>query len=246
MRVGGEFAQKPQSLRIYSYMDANAIFTVTVDTREPMPGIAGILENIYHAQVTRAFLATGDYIINKTIAVERKTDIDFIQSIIDGRLFRQAARLKQAFQSSAVIIEGQNLYNSPINVDSHSIKGALVSLALVWHIPVLFSNSPEDTALLIWLIGNQNISLVKEWYHRFGQPRHQRFRKQELYVLQGLPGVGPKLAVNLLDHFGSVENAMTASVKELLNVPNIGKAKATTIRSLLEGDKSSQCNTKIK
>ena len=63
--------------------------------------------------------------------MERKTTMDFIQSIIDGRLFRQAIRMKRRFGFSVLIIEGDTLYNTPIDIHPHSIKGALVNLVLM-------------------------------------------------------------------------------------------------------------------
>ena len=41
-------------------------------------------------------LATGDYLIDDEVLVERKTVADFAASLVDGRLFPQAARLAQS------------------------------------------------------------------------------------------------------------------------------------------------------
>ncbi|MBU4312722.1 MAG: hypothetical protein KJ706_08400 [Candidatus Omnitrophica bacterium] len=51
--------------------------------------------------------------------------------------------------------------------------------------------------------------------------------------MQGLPGVGPKLAIQLLDHFGTVEKVITASEKELLQIRGLGKIKAKRIRQIV-------------
>ena len=86
----------------------------------------------------REQLKTGDYIINNEIVVERKTFLDFVRSVIDGRIFRQAANIKRFFDSAFFIVEGKNLYNTGIDIHPHAVKGALVSIALRWQIPVFF------------------------------------------------------------------------------------------------------------
>ena len=52
----------------------------------------------------------------------------------------------------------------------------------------------------------------------------------QLFILQGLPGVGPERAGRLLDRFGSVEAAISASSSELQSVDGIGKSIAAKIR----------------
>ncbi|MGD0308065.1 MAG: helix-hairpin-helix domain-containing protein [Acidobacteriota bacterium] len=57
--------------------------------------------------------------------------------------------------------------------------------------------------------------------------------RRKLFVLQGLPGVGPKLAASLLSHFGSVENVMKAGVEALHQVRGCGPKKAAALREVL-------------
>jgi ERCC4-type nuclease len=55
-------------------------------------------------------------------------------------------------------------------------------------------------------------------------------RKRQLFILQGLPGVGSERAERLLAMFGSVEAAISASSSELQTVDGIGKSIADKIR----------------
>ena len=63
-------------------------------------------------------------------------------------------------------------------------------------------------------------------------------RKRQLFILQGLPGIGPERAERLLAWFGSVEAAMSASSDELQTVEGIGKSIADKIRWVVKDQAS--------
>ena len=65
--------------------------------------------------------------------------------------------------------------------------------------------------------------------HRHGY-RPKDKRKTQLFILQGLPGVGPERAGRFLDSFGSVEAAISARSSELQSVDGIGKSIADKIK----------------
>ena len=215
-------------------------FIIKSDFREDDSKVREILTRQYGIKLTRANLSAGDYIIDDEIVIERKTTLDFAQSVIDGRLFKQAAKMKQLFDFFIFIIEGDNLYNPSINIHPHAILGALVSLALAWRIPVFFSKDMEETALLLWLIANQKTLTYSEFSYRPGR-RPKQLRKKQLYILEGLPQIGPKLAIQLLEHFGSVEAVITASEEELMGIQGLGKIKAMKIKEAVTNDS----NTKL-
>ena len=60
--------------------------------------------------------------------------------------------------------------------------------------------------------------------------RPKGFRKRQQFILQGLPGIGPKKASRLLNRFGSVEAVITASSIELQSVKGISQGIADRIR----------------
>ncbi|MEX3983959.1 helix-hairpin-helix domain-containing protein [Paraburkholderia sp. EG287A] len=53
------------------------------------------------------------------------------------------------------------------------------------------------------------------------------------FLLEGLPGCGPKTAKPLVSTFGSALAAFNASVDELCKVPGVGKKTAERIRDAL-------------
>jgi Fanconi anemia group M protein len=69
-----------------------------------------------------------------------------------------------------------------------------------------------------------------------GGYRPKRLKSRQLYILQGLPKVGPTVARRLLEHFRSVSNAMNATVEDLLQVEGVGRITAENIREVLDSE----------
>ena len=173
-----------------------------------------------------------DYVINQEIFIERKTGRDFAISIIDGRLFEQARKMKRFLPRPLYLVEG-NPFTSKINITRDAIMGAAVSLQAIWHIPMLRAENVEQSCQVISMISHQATTLSNLVELRHGY-RPKKLRSRKLHLLQGLPRVGPLIAKRLLDHFKSARNALNASEMELLKVPGIGKKKAMLIKKVLD------------
>jgi len=213
-------------------MEQQERYIIKIDFREKDCGVGEILNQRYGVNIIEEKLLIGDYVIGEDIVVERKTTSDFAQSVVDGRLFKQAKRMRHSFDWSLFIVEGDTACNNPVNIHTHAFKGALVSIALRWQIPILFSVNINETALILWLAARQTVKAYKDLFLRQGR-RPKRLYKQQLYILQGLPKIGPHLARTLLNHFGSVETVITASEKDLTGVKGVGKKKASQIKKLV-------------
>jgi ERCC4-type nuclease len=175
-------------------------------------------------------LAVGDYWIDRGIVVERKSYADFALSLADGRLFPQAAKLARCPYRPVVLLEGPRPLQMP-QIHPHALKGAMASLAVMWRLPVLLARDPQDSLMILRLLANQ-LRSSHGGLKRFDR-KPKRLASRKLYVLQGLPGVGPALAHRLLHEFGSVERVMTANEEELLRVRGVGRQKAARIRNLV-------------
>ena len=77
-------------------------------------------------------------------------------------------------------------------------------------IPVIQARDPEHSVRVLGFLAQQlattNPAVLKRYDHK-----PKRLSSRKLYLLQGLPGVGPALANRLLLQFGSVEGVMTAA-----------------------------------
>jgi Fanconi anemia group M protein len=204
---------------------------ITVDYREKPSGLHDLLENC-GTFVEIAKLSYGDYIINDKITVERKTADDFLLSIIDGRLFNQLSNLKKFCSYPILLIEG-NPYKCSYYFDRMAIKGALVSTKVIWYVPVIFSRTKEDSRDILLIISRQVGTCIDVAPLRGGY-RPKRLKSKQLFILQGLPKVGPKIAKRLLRYFKSVSKVMNASVQALTEIDGIGKISAERIREVLD------------
>ena len=168
-------------------------------------------------------------IIVSNIGIERKTQHDFLNSIIDKRIFEQLSLLKDLFDKQIIIIEGdENLYELR-QMHPNAIRGMFAAISVDYQIPIVFTKNIRDTASFIELLEKRNPqenSLLKK-----KKPKEIKYYQQ--LIIETLPGVGPKLAKNLLKEFKSVRNIFNASLSELQKVAKIGKKKAKVIFELL-------------
>ncbi|MFW6279555.1 MAG: ERCC4 domain-containing protein, partial [Planctomycetota bacterium] len=191
--------------------------TVKVDDRERGAGVIRYLRERDDVSLTIARLETGDYEVGDRLLFERKTLQDFARSIIQGRLFSQAGRLAGAQRRAAVVLEGTGRDLRNISVEREAIQGALINLSIIMDIPVLRSKSAPETARVMLYAARQVRRRITGGVYRHGY-RPKGKRKRQLYVLQGLPEVGPARAEKLLEAFGNVERVMAADMEDLTEV----------------------------
>ncbi|MGB5749463.1 MAG: ERCC4 domain-containing protein [Desulfobacterales bacterium] len=202
---------------------------VIADDRERKNNVIKFLADMKNVSVVVKRLSVGDYIVDSQLAFERKTLKDFAQSIVDGRLFRQAIRLANSKYKSVLILEGTGKELTETGVSREAMQGALITISLILGIPVLRSKDPFESAHLIIYASRQIKSTARRVFLRRGyQPKGKR--KQQLFILQGLPGIGSEKAIRLLDAFGSVEAVVAATSEELRSVEGIGKSIAERIK----------------
>lgn len=206
---------------------------VIVDYRERASGLLELIRE-HDVFVEVKPLPFGDYIINDSITIERKTARDFLISIIDGRLFTQLSNLKKHCPCPVVLIEG-NPCKTDVDIDPAAIKGALISVETIWYVPIVFTCSKEDSVETLLMMGRQD-ETYKDVVPLRGGYRPKRLKSRQLYILQGLPKVGPTVAKRLLEHFHSVRQIMNASVEELIAVEGIGMVSAKAIREVLDSE----------
>ena len=200
---------------------------VYVDVREKGNIVASLLERKLLVVYKR--LDIGDYLVSNDVVIERKTVSDYIKSLYDGRLFDQASRMASSYNYPIVIVEGKYIpYKDRVRFYS-----SLASLAVTYGLQVLMANNAQDTAEIIYYIAKRVYSSKGQFIVIHKKPKLSDLKDWQLYIVQSLPHVGPKLAKRLLEYFGSVDGIVNARLSELAKVPGIGEKRALELYKVL-------------
>ncbi len=205
--------------------------TIVVDTRELSSSVVRELLSLGVISKPKR-LEVGDYVLSSRVCVERKTTEDFLQSIIDGRLFEQAVMLKRSYARPVMLIEGDSLYTRR-NISPQAIRGALAAIAIDLGIPIFFTESEAESAALIAAIARREQQEGGRYVEIRSEKRAATLKEQQEFIVAGLPNINTTLAKRLLKEFGSVEKIFTASKEELERVHGIGEKIAEEIRRVI-------------
>lgn len=207
---------------------------IQIDDRERNEALLAGLNAFDDVVLTICRLQAGDFQIDDAVLVERKTASDFAVSLLDGRLFTQAARLVREPIRPAMLLEGDAKDWRSLGVSREAIQGALISLSLVFDIPVLRSTTPEESARLLRYTGRQLLRARSEGQIPCRRVKAKRRSTRQRHILQALPGIGPGRAKRLLETFGSIRACLAADEKALASVEGIGAATAKLIVETVE------------
>lgn len=177
-------------------------------------------------------MAVGDYQVSDDVAIERKTAKDFIDSIMDKRLFKQATELREEFKNPLIILEGDDFYNGFIN--PNAVRGSIASIALDFGISIIPTRNAQDTAAMIKRIAIREQTGDKPHIQTRTDKKPVNMWEQQLFIVESLPNIGPVNAKKLLEHFGTVSKIINASENELMEVEGIGKKTAKNIRKVVD------------
>lgn len=204
---------------------------VFADTRE---GNSKVIRHLSEMEIDVKVqaMAVGDYQVSDEVVIERKTAKDFVDSIVDKRLFKQARSLMEEFKRPLIILEGDDLYNGMIN--PNAIRGSIASIALDFGISIIPTRNAQDTAAMIKRIAIREQSGEKTPIQIRTDKKPVDLWEQQLFIIESLPNIGPVNAKNLLEHFGTVANIINASESQLQEVEGIGKKTAANIHKVVD------------
>jgi len=204
---------------------------IVVDERERKSGIPDLLRAV-GINIEMKTLPVGDYIVAPETVVERKSIKDLISSVFDGRLFDQCNRLKENFQFPIILMEGNMDEINEITENPLIFYGAVSSIALDFKIPVIATPSADHTAKLLVSMCSRKELPKGPFLKKI--KKSNDIQKQQLVALSSLPGVGEKLAIRMLEKFGSPLKVFNTSSTELAKVQGLGNARAKKIKKMLE------------
>lgn len=205
---------------------------IIVDERERASGIPKILIRLGD-HVVYKILDVGDYIVADSIAIERKKISDLVRSVFDGRLFDQVRRLSEVYEKIVILVQGSPGDIRMLTDKWTSVYGSIARIILEGNVSIVFAENEEDAAYIIHSIAQK----AQDSYGRIPvihkKPRLGSIEEWQLYIVQSLPHIGPKLARRLLKRFGSVIGVFNASALELSRIEGLSEWKAQEIVRIL-------------
>ena len=212
--------------KILKPIDQVVIF---VDFREKKTSIIDTIEEM-GAKVKLISLKVGDYIVSDRVCVERKFSEDFINSIIDGRLFKQAEELKDNFEKPILIIEG-NYFRETMN--QNAIKAAIASIILDYEIPIIMTRDEEETARTIFWLAKREQTETKRPVGIKGKKKPKNLKDLQENILSSFPGVSVVLSKRILKQFKTIRDFANAEESDLIKIDGIGKILAKRLCKVL-------------
>lgn len=207
---------------------------IIADSRETGPVVRQL--SLLGADMEQKRLEVGDFICSDRVAFERKTVSDFLESLIDGRLFDQIGNLVKSFECPILLIEGTGIYRKR-NIHPNAVAGALSSIAADYRLPILWSESAVESAHVIYRTALREQSDEKRGVPAIRSKKGAPGTKGEMeFVVAGLPGVSTLAARRILGRFRTLRGAFSASEDELQEVEKIGKKKAKRIWELINAE----------
>ena len=206
--------------------------TVFVDHRENNMVPAYIKE--HGAEVILKQLKVADFICSDRVGIEKKTCSDFLQSIINQRIFRQMAEISDSFEKPLLLLEGNpDFLFLERQIHPNTVRGVLTSIAIDYKVPIIWTANSKETAEMVYWIAKREQDHEKRGIQIRAKTRTETLEDQQEFIVAGLPSVSNVLSKRLLEHFGSVKKIFNAKQNKLMKVEGIGEEKAKRIWELL-------------
>jgi Fanconi anemia group M protein len=216
--------------------EAQPKIKIFVDHRETKNHVFSHLKDM-DAELACEQLKTGDFVCSDRVVIERKTVSDFVQSMIDRRIFRQVAEMKECFEKPVLIIEGDSSRMfSERDIHPNAIRGALASIAIDHRIPIIWTSDARETAEQIYWIARREQSEEKRTVAIRCPEKKKTTSDHQEFLIAGLPDINTKLGRNLLKKFKTPKRVFSAKPEHLMKVEGIGEVKARKIWELLNSE----------
>ena len=226
-------AERPQQKTLKDYSRQNHV-KIVVDHRESRSTVARFLSH-KEIIVEPQMLDVGDYVLSSRIGVERKIVDDFLQSLIEGKLFMQMKKLRSAYSRPVLLVEGEGLLTKR-NISHNAIFGSFVSIIVDFGIPIITTRNARETAdFLAVMAQREQLEGHRDVAIR-GRKWSMSLMENQQFMIEGLPNISAVLAKRLLQHFGSIRGIMNASEQELCEVHGVGKTIAADIVKVVNAE----------
>ena len=201
---------------------------LAISARVEMAGLKDALAELGFAAEVKD-LENADIVISKRVAIAFRSVDEFIEGISDGSMFSYLAKMKHGYLHPILIVQGK-AEGEGVQAGNAAVYDALSALLSEYHMPVLSTSEPRETAAAVRSLFRQ------EEAKQSGDKGLQTtldLPSRQMFLVQGLPNVSATLAQRLLERFGSVKGIADADVDELMKVDGIGRVIAEGINTVL-------------
>ncbi|MHA1205049.1 MAG: DEAD/DEAH box helicase [Candidatus Heimdallarchaeaceae archaeon] len=194
--------------------------SIIVDSREKN---STIVKHLINKGVSISFskLDFGDYVCSDHVIIERKEKSDFINSIMDKRLFSQVKQLVEVCSNPIIILEGDfSIFKTSLH--PHATAGAIASIATDFKIPIIYTNNQEETAEILYAIAKRE-QIERKRSISISMKKGIGLKHQLEQTLTTFPNVDYRIAKRILKKFGSLKQVVNAKREEFIEVQGIGE-----------------------
>lgn len=210
---------------------------VVVDTRELHSPVAHELSKL-GVEIIPENLDIGDYILSGDVIVERKTLNDFVNSILDKRLFEQLKTMKQSYSTPVLLLEREEALQRAFNPDA--LYGAISSVLIDFAVPIIWSENAQTSAKYLQTIARREQRERKKLIAIKSGKVPPMPNEQLERVVGNLPDVDAVRAKRLLASYKNLERLFSASEEDLLKVAGIGPILARRLSYLFRHEYESE------
>jgi DNA excision repair protein ERCC-4 len=206
---------------------------VVVDERERASGVPEELSKL-NVRVYFSRLPVADYVLNREVAVERKSIRDFVSSVYDSRLFYQAARISASYAKPYILVEGDSTEVERLAKNLKSYYGAIANVTLAYGLRVIYTANVKETAIALAELLSHARAKPPATAPSSVPPKSKSVAQQQLYLVSSMPGVGGRLAERLLMKYGTPRRIMSMTAGELALTRGISWKRADKIKEMLD------------
>tara|TARA_R110002050_G_C8956819_1_gene513833 strand:+ start:3030 stop:3710 length:681 start_codon:yes stop_codon:yes gene_type:complete len=218
---------------------------IIIDSREKSDLTEYVISeaSLVNIQNEKQWLEIGDYVF-QDVCFEAKSSIDFLQSIINKRLWNQIDNMDRHYEHSIVIIHG-SLYEAmaypkyvKMDISEQFLKnkfyGAIGRLTLDTDCKVFWVESPQKAARII-----TTICKMRPIKRNVIQPSLlKRITTDDLRLdmLCTIKGISKSKAITILKKYGSIMEIGEANEAELSSIDGIGSTLSKRIINTLNSE----------
>ncbi len=203
--------------------------TIIADYREKSNPVLKLLKE-KNVNLQLDSLTIGDFLVSSDTVIEFKTSEDFVNSIIDKRIFDQAKKLSVYKNKIILLLKDQDIF-SVRQIHHNALLGVFSTLITDFNISIITLDSIQDVALFLISMAKRLQSDNKSAF-TMHSTKPLTLKKQQEFIVSSFPGIGNTLNKPLLSHFKTIKNIVNADEKELQKVELIGRIKAMKLHSL--------------